>query len=168
MFKKKTKIKSLGFAAIITTLVAILFCVLPSCISPEAFQTEIQGIRLDMEGMEKVTDQLSVWQKTVQAEIINYGGAGYVVIGTGAMALIFVVPGFLLIRAFMKRGSMLALLTKAVKETQKDHLQGVMAIKENLKYSVKEGHFCEKDRKNLGIFAKKRGYYVEQKPEFEV
>lgn len=149
----------------------VLFCIMPycsSCVSPNAFKTEIQGIRLEMEGIEKVADELSVWRKTVQAETINYSGAGYVVIGTGVMALIFVVPSFLLIRAFMRRGNMLTMLTKAIQGTNENHPESVWAIKEHLKCSVRDGHFCEQDRKNLGSFARKRGHFAEQKSKFEV
>jgi len=128
----------------------------------------MHGVHMQMDGLEKVTDNLSVWQKSIQAETINYGGAGYVVLGTGVMALIFIVPGFLLIRGFMRRGSMLTMLTQAVKETNDSHPLGVMAIKKHLKCSVKDGHFCEQDRKNLGYFARKKGHFVEQKGEFEV
>ena len=96
----------MGLIAIIFTLP---FCVVPGCVAPEAVKTEIQGIRNDMGQLEKVVEQkadntvvaeqvdeinnrieqtiqlaeeLSVWRKSVQAEIINYGGAGWVVVGT--------------------------------------------------------------------------------------
>lgn len=167
----------------------MLFCVLPVCVSPEAVKTDIQGIRNDMGQLEKVVDQkadnkvvaeqigevnnrieqttqiaeeLSVWKKSVQAETINYGGAGWVVVGTGVMALIFVGAGLLLVRAFMRRGNMLTMLTRAVKNAGEDSPDSVDAIKHHLKRCVQEGHFCEADRKNLGHFAKKKGTFVEQ------
>ena len=171
MFKEKTKVKPhrSRFVTILVMCLSILsFGVLLNCISPNAFKTEIQGIRAHMNGLEKVAEELSVWKKNVQAETINYGGAGWVVVGTGTIVLIFTVPGFLLIRAFMRRGNMLTLLAKSVKDAASDHPQGILAIKENLKYNVQDGHFCEQDRKNLGIFARKKGHFVEQKGEFEV
>ncbi len=188
MFKKKTQIKNrpihkqvrdayvnlVGFGGMIIAFIAIAFCVLPSCISPEAFQTEIQGIRLEMEGIEKVADELSVWKKNVQAETINYGGAGWVVVGTGVMALILVGGGLLLVRAFSSRGSMLTLLTKAIKNAGEDSPDVVVQIKRQLKRCASEADSIREidqailDRKNLGQFCKKKGHFAEQKSEFEV
>lgn len=193
MFKAKTKTASQGLAA---AVLALLFCVVPGCVAPEAVKTEIQGIRNDMGQLEKVVEQkadntvvaeqvdeinnkieqttqlaeeLSVWRKSVQAETINYGGAGWVVVGTGVIALIFIGAGFLLIRAFMKRGSLLTLLTCAVQKVGKRSPEAVQAIKEQLKAEVSNGGpFTEQDRKNLGHFAKKRGTFAEQKPDSEV
>lgn len=177
---------------IATTILAILFCVMPGCVAPDAVKTEIQGIRNNMEKLEKVVEQkadnivvaehvdqinnkieqnaqiaeeLSVWKKSVQAETINYGGAGWVVVGTGVMALIFIGAGLLLVRAFMKRGNMLSMLTRAVKNSGND---AVIAVKQNLKQCVHEGHCCDQDRKNLGDFAKKAGTFAEQKVPSEV
>lgn len=162
-------------------ILALLFCVLPACLSPGALKTDVQGIRNDMGRLEKIVDQnstvvaeqvdtieqtaqiaeeLSVWKKNIQAETINYGGAGWVVIGTGVIALIFVGAGLLLVRAFMKRGNMLTMLTRAVKNSGTD---AVIEVKHNLKKCVHEGHHCDKDRKNLGNFAKKKGLFAEQK-----
>lgn len=183
MSQKQKKARPQSFA---TAIVALLFCVLPDCVSPEAVKTDIQGVRNDMGKLEKLVDQkadntvvaehvdeinnrieqtaqvaeeLSVWKKTVQAETINYGGAGWVVVGTGVMALIFLGAGLLLIRAFMKRGSMLSMLTRAVKSSGKATSS---TIKQQLKKCVHEGYHCDHDRKNLGNFAKKVGTFVEQ------
>lgn len=172
------------------TILALLFCVLPACVAPEAIKTDIQGIRNDMGQLEKLVDQkadntvvakqveqinnrieqtiqvaeeLSVWRKKVEAGTINYGGAGWVVVGTGIMALIFVGAGLLLVRAFMRRGSLLTLLTCAVQKIGKDSPQAVQAIKNQLKCEVREGRFKEQDRKNLGDFARKKGTFAEQK-----
>lgn len=177
MFQKKTK----------TAILALLFCVLPGCVEKEAVKTDIQGIRNDMGRLEKVVEQkadstvvaeqvdeinnkieqttqlakeLSVWRKNVQAETINYGGGGWIVAGTGLMALIFLGSGLLLVRAFMKRGNMLSLLTRAVKKSGKDT---VVTVKQNLKRCVHEGYHCDRDRKNLGDFARKKGNFAEQK-----
>lgn len=178
-------------------LLALLFCVVPGCIAKDAVRTEIQGIRNDMGQLERVVDQkadntvvaeqvdeinnkieqtaqiaedLSLWKKSVQAETINYGGAGWVVVGTGVMALIFVGAGFLLIRAFMKRGSMLSLLTCAIHKVGKYSPETVHAIKKQLKdeTSYYLSSFTEKDRQNIGRFAKKNGTFAEQKVDSEV
>ena len=167
MFQAKTK----------KAILILLFCVLPGCVSPEAVKTDIQGIRNDMGQLEKVVDQnadkienntqiaedLSVWRKDIQAETINYSGAGWVVVGTGVMALIFVGAGLLLIRAFMRRGNLLTMLTRAVKKVGKDSPHTVKNIKYQLKQCVHDGHFSEQDRLNLGNFAKKVGTFAEQK-----
>lgn len=185
MFQTKNKATSKKLAAL---MLALLFCVGPGCISPEAIKTDIQGIRNDMGRLEKLVDQkasntivaeqvdeinnkieqttqlaeeLSVWRKNVQAETINYGGAGWVVVGTSIIALIFVGAGLLLIRAFMRRGNLLTMLTRAVKKAGEDWPDTVVAIKKQLKCSVNDGHFCEQDRKDLGNFARKKGTFVE-------
>ena len=169
--KVKEEIKGAVLRGIVSAIVfislSILLCfvVMPGCMSPEAIKTEIQGIRVDMEQLEKVADELSIWKKNVQAETINYGGAGWVVIGTGVISLIFVGAGLLLVRAFMKRGNMLSLLTRAVKTSGKDT---VITVKENLKKCIHEGSHCDQDRKNLGDFAKKIGTFAEHKPPVEV
>jgi len=162
----------------------------PGCVAPEAVKMEIQGVRNDMGKLEKIVDQkadntvvaeqvdqinnkieqttqiaeeLSVWKKTVQAETINYGGAGWVVVGTGVISLIFVGAGLLLVRAFMKRGSMLTMLTRAVKNAGKEEPATVAHIKKHLRQCVHDGHHCDKDRRDLGVFAKKVGNFTEQK-----
>ena len=174
---------------VVSVVIAILFCVLPTCVSPEAVKTDIQGIRNDMGQLKSVVDQkadntvvaehvgriennieqnaqvaeeLSVWRKSIQAETINYGGAGWVVVGTGVMALIFVGAGLLLIRAFMKRGNMLTLLTRAVQRVGLEDPRTILNIKKSLKLCVHERGLCDQDRKNLGHFAKKKGTFVEQ------
>lgn len=160
------KLKPRGCVSII---LALLFCVMLSCIAPEAIKTEIQGIRNDMGQLQKVSDELSLWKKSVQAETINYGGAGWVVIGTGTMAIIFAGSGLLLVRAFMRRGSLLTLLTCAVQKVGKHSPEVVQAIKEQLKIEISNGgSFTKHDMNNLGHFARKKGTFAEQKPVSEV
>lgn len=142
------------------TILALLFCVLPGCVSPGALKADIQGIRADMNSLEKVADELSLWKSNTEAETINYSGAGWVVVGTGVIALIFVGPGFLLVRAFVKRGSLLTLLTSTIREVGKYSPTSVANIKTQLKREVQDGQFKEKDRQDLGKFAKRRGTYV--------
>ena len=95
----------------------------------------------------------------MEADTINYGGAGYVVLGTGVMALIFVGAGLLLVRAFMRRGNLLTLLTCAVQKVGKSSPLATQEIKNQLKQEVAQGHFKEQDRQNLGAFARKRGTF---------
>ncbi len=174
MFKSKTQKFTL-------TILTLLFCVSLSCVSPDAVRTDIQGVRNEQdidntvvaeyideinnntEQTTKIAEDMSVWRKSVQAEIVNYDGAAWVVIGMGVVSLIFVGGGLLLIRAFMKRGNMLTMLTRAVKEAGEGSPETVVAVKRHLRYCVSEGHFCEQDRKNLDHFSKKVGTFVEQK-----
>ena len=192
--KKATKQRSTKAA-----ILALLFCVVPGCVAPEAIKTDIQGIRNDMGQMEKLIEQkadnsvvaeqigqvnnkieqttqlaerLSVWQKSVQAETINYGGAGWVVVGTGVIVFIFVAAGLLLIRAFMRRGSMLSLITAAVQRVGKRSPDTIHAIKEQIHEEVKEGRCTHVHRKCLGAFAKKSSKIdtisMEHKAELDV
>lgn len=183
------------------SILALLFCVVLSCVSPNAVKTDIQGLRADLGKLETVVDQkanstfvaerigfinnrteqtsqlaeeLYLWKKSVQAETINYSGAGWVVVGTGVMALIFVGAGLLLIRAFTKRGNMLTLLTRAVKNAGEGCPKVVSEIKHHLRKCVHDSNLMdevdrlERDRKNLGKFARKVGTFAEQTPRLEV
>jgi hypothetical protein len=190
--------KSIWDYVMAIVLVAALFVGLAhsACVSPDAVKTDIQGIRNDMGQLESVVDQkadnsvvaehvdriennieqnaqiaeeLSVWKKSVQAETINYGGAGWVVVGTGVMALIFLGAGLLLVRAFIHRGSLLTLLTCAVQKAGKKSPEIAHAIKRQLKEETSNGGpFSETHRKNLGHFAKKKGTFVEQTEHLQV
>lgn len=162
----------------------IFFC---GCVSPNAVKMELATVKDNLNKLEQIMDSkadTTVVAKTIESfkqEInqnllnisktmnnsgsIKYGGGGWIVAGTGLMALIFLGSGLLLIRAFMKRGNMLSLLTRAVKNSGKDT---VIAVKQNLKRCVYEGYHCDQDRKNLGDFAKKKRTFVEQKPPLEV
>lgn len=188
MFKEKTQATPKRYPQ---AIIALLFCVLPCCVSPEAIKTDIQGVRNDMGQLERLVDQkadntvvaeqvesihnkieqttqiaeqLAVWRKSVEAETINYGGAGWVVVGTGIMAIIFVGAGLLLIRAFMKRGSLLTLLTCAIQKAGKASPETVKTIKNQLRTETSNGGpFTTEDLQALGDFAKKMGTFAEQK-----
>jgi len=174
-------------------ILAILFGVMQGCVTPEAVKTDIQGVRTDMERLEKVVDQkadntvvaeqideinnmieqtvqiaekLSLWQKDVQADTINYGGAGWVIIGSSIMAVIFIVAGFLFVKAFLKRDNLLTLLTCVVKKVGQRSPEVVSAIKKQLKIETSDGGlYTEQDRKNLGHFAKNKGTFAEQRTD---
>jgi hypothetical protein len=179
------------FRAAKAAIVTIFFCVvLQGCVAPGAIKAEIQGVRNDMGQLEKIVDQkadnsvvaekidevnnnieqvaqiaeeLSLWRTNVKAKTINYGGGGWIVLGTGIIVLIFVGAGFLFIRAFIKRGNSLSLLTCAIQKVGKYSPASVTNIKAQLKKEIQEGQFKEKDRQNLGKFAKKIGTFTEQK-----
>lgn len=121
------------------TILSLLFCVLLNCVSPNAIpiKTEIQGIRTD-----------------VEAETINYDGAGWVVIGTSVISLIFVGAGLLLVRAFTKRGRSLTMLTGAIQEASPETIAD---IKRQLRSSKQQ------DREDLRLFCEKVGTFVKRK-----
>ena len=181
MFKKKK------YA---TAILALLFIVLPSCISPDAVKTEIQGIRNEMGQLEKLVEQkadntvvaeqvdqvnnrieqitqvaenLSVWRKNIEAGVIYYGGAVWVIVGTSIMAVIFIGAGLLLVRAFLKRGHLLTLLTCAIQKVGKSTPEVARVIKDQLRKEVADGKFGESDRQDLGNFSKRKGTFCEQK-----
>lgn len=184
----KTRSQKVAKAALI-----ILSGVLSGCLSPGAIKTDVQGIRNDLGRLEKIVDQkanndvvaeqigavynsieqttqvadeLLVWRKKVEAQTINYGGAGWVVVGTSLMAVIFLGAGFLLIRAFMKRGSLLKLLTGAVQKAGEKQPEAVRAIKKQLKIETSNGGpFTKQHRKELGHFAKRVGTFANDHPK---
>ena len=174
--------KILNMKCLIFTL--ILFS---GCVSPNAVKVELATVRDNLNKLESLVDNkadtkivvetiddfrqesnqnlLNINKTINNSGSIKYGGGGWIVVGTSVMALIFVGSGLLLIRAFMKRGNMLSLLTRAVKTSGKDT---VITVKENLKKCIHEGSHCDQDRKNLGDFAKKIGTFAEHKPPVKV
>ena len=182
---------------VLIAMVTIFFLLVFSsgCVSPDAVKTEIQGIKNDFGRLEKIVEQkadnnvvaeqieeinncieqttqvaedLSIWRKDVEAGVINYGGAGWVVVGTGVMAIIFVGAGLLLIRAFMRRGTLLTLVTCAIQKIGKSSPETAKALKKQLKKEVAGGKFREEDRQKLGSFARKMGTFLEQNDHSEV
>jgi len=196
MFKAKTKktLKELAPMALVATVLAIIalfLCVGPGCVSPDAVKTEIQGVRNDMGKLEKVVEQkaeittiaetiehfkqevnqnLLAMSKTINnSGTIKYGGGGWIVVGTSLIAIIFVGAGLLLVRAFMKRGDMLTLLTGTIKNAGKNSPEIAQIIKKQLKIDTSNGGpFTERHRKSLGNFTKKVGTFMEQKVDSEV
>lgn len=172
----------------VIAILALFFCVMPGCVAKEAVKVDMQALRNDMGSLRKIVEQkadnsvvaeqidevnnkieqitqiakeLSIWRdKIIKAETINYGGAGWVVVGTGAIALIFVGAGFLLIRAFMKRGNLLNLLTCAVQKVGKNQPQVQEAIKNQLDEEINNGgKFREQDKKELAQFCRRVGTF---------
>lgn len=186
--KEKTKEKK-------TLIISGLIMLLAGCVSPDAVKTEIQGVKNDFSRLEKIVDQkadnkvvadsidtvnnkieqttkiadeLALWKNNIQADTINYGGAGWVVIGTGVVVLIFVGSGLILVRGFLRRGTMLKLLTTAIQDAGTNAPNSVVAIKHHLKECVKLREFDEKDRQALHSFVKRKGTYAKQKSGAEV
>lgn len=182
MFKEKSKTISKRITA---TIFITLFCVLPGCVAPEAVKMELATIKDNFSQLKRlienkadtkiITDVIDNFKQEINQNLFNmnktlnnsgsivYGGGGWIVVGTGIIVLIFVGAGLLLIRAFMKRGNMLSMLTRAVKTAGEESPETVRYIKQHLKKCVDEGYYFEQDKCNLGKFAKKVGNFTEQK-----
>jgi len=129
----------------------------------------VEDITCDIDNVAQIAEEVSVeledislWRKNVQAETINYGGAEWVVIGASIIVLIFVIAGVFLVKAFMKRGTMLCLLTSAIKSASYRNPSAVNIFKEHLKEETKIGKFSDKDIELLKHFTKKNNTFTKQ------
>jgi hypothetical protein len=114
----------------------------------------------------QVAEDLSLWRQKIDNQgTINYGGGGWVVLGTGVICIIFVGAGLLIVRAFMRRGTLLELVTCAVQKLGKNNPEVIRLFKKQLRKEVSDGSFKDKDRKALGDFARKRKTFLEQTEE---
>lgn len=164
-------------------------CVSPNAIKtdlqvmPEAVKTEIQGIKNDMGQLKAIVDnkvdakvmadtiddfkqefnqQLLDINKTINnSGTIKYGGAGWVVVGSSLMAIIFLSAIGLTIKYYLKAGkndSMLQLITKIVKnldpETQTKVKDAIESETSN------GGMFTVKHKEMLADFTKKNNTFI--------
>lgn len=159
------------------------FCVSPNAIKtdlqvmPEAVKTEIQGIKNDMGQLKAIVDnkvdakvmadtidnfkqefnqQLLDINKTINnSGTIKYGGAGWVVVGSSLMAIIFLSAIGLIIKYYLKASkttNMLGLVTTAVKNSSPEISDGIKAqIK---KETSNGGPYNEKHQQQLSEFVK--------------
>lgn len=135
----------------------------------------IEDITCQIEQVNQVAEEItcslediSVWKNEIQAETINYNGAGWVVIGSSVIVIIFVGAGLLLIRAFMKRGDMLRMLTSAVKKVNHESPEAVRLIKHYISLETTDGKFSYNDKQRLAQFTKKYGTFLERERQQEV
>jgi len=131
---------------------------LSSDISVEKAETIEQEINQDS----RVVDDISLTSKNIDAETINYAGANWVVVGMSSMCLVFVIPSYLLVRSFIKRGSMLSLLTCAIQKVGNKSPGSVQLLKLQLEEEIRQKRFKPEDKKNIGKFARKKGNFAEQ------
>lgn len=123
----------------------------------------IDSVNNKIEQTTQVAEDLSLWRQRIDNQgTINYGGGGWVVLGTGVICIIFVGAGLLIVRAFMRRGTLLELVTCAVQKLGKNNPEVVKLFKQQLKKEVSNGSFKDKDMKALGDFARKRKTFSEQ------
>jgi len=168
-------------------ILVTFFVVILGCVSKEAVKMDVQGIRNDMGTLEGIVDQkadssvvteqigelhneikqttqvaetLLEWKKVIQAKNITYSGGGWIVLGTGVISFIFVGAGVLLIRAFMKRGNLLTLLTCTMQKVVKDRPHVREAISDQLDKEVNNGgKFHKQDKEALAQFCRKVGTF---------
>lgn len=134
------------FQQIFIIFLVLCFLTSFSCVSPQAIQTNV----LDQLKELQVAEELSIWNKKLEAQTINTG-AGWVVIGTSVIALIFMWTGLLIVRAFLRRGRSLTMLTGVVQGASPETIAD---IKRQLRSSKRQ------DREDLRSFCKKVGTLV--------
>lgn len=122
---------------------------------------QVEHLHTQIEQTTQVAEKLVEWKKSIQAETINYGGAGWVVVGTSIIVIIFLGAGFLLIKTIIKRSVLLKLLTQTIYNSE-EHVQS--AIKKQIKHEVSNGgEFKPQDKEELKRFTKKMGTFIENK-----
>lgn len=148
------------------TIILILgLAIMCGCVQKDAVRItpELEVLTAKVDHISDMANNLAVWQKKIEAQTIIYNGSGWVVVGTSIIALIFVGAGLLLVRSFMKRGTLLSMTTKAIKEaSRKDSSIGDL-IKEQIAEQIKNREATETDRAELGIFTKRIGSNLSEK-----
>jgi hypothetical protein len=120
----------------------------------------IDEVRNEITQVTKVADTLVKWKTSVQAETINYGGAGWVVLGSAVIIMIFLGAFGLLIRMLLKKIHLLKFVTGAVKRADPDTQK---AIKKAIKAQVAcpNTKYTERDKLMLKECATKCGHALE-------
>jgi len=149
-----SKLKKVG---IVFFIVAIFTA---GCVAPGAIKSEVVGFKARLDKLEKVADTLVSWKSSVQAETINYGGAGWVVIGSIFIVTIFLGAFVLMIRMLLQKTNMLKLVTCAVKKTDRNTRQ---AVKDKITEEVSNGGpFKPHHKHQLRQFTEKEGTFAEK------
>lgn len=167
----------------VSLCLSTIFCVSPNAIKtdlqvmPEAVKTEIQGIKNDMGQLKAIVDnkvdakvmaetidnfkqefneQLLDINKTINnSGTIKYGGAGWVVVGSSLMAIIFLSAIGLTIKYYLKSNktsNMLGLVTTAVKNINPEI--GDMVKAQITKEASNGGKFNIEHKNQLAEFVK--------------
>lgn len=149
-----SELKKVG---IVFFIVAIFIA---GCVAPGALKAEVTGLKARFDKLEKVAEEITIWKKTVQAETINYGGAGWVVIGSIFIVTIFLGAFVLMIRMLLKKTNLLKLVTCAVQKTD-SHIR--KAIKDQISEEVSNGGpFKAHHKQQLRQFTEKVGTFAEK------
>jgi len=166
---------------LMATIAGVILFFTTSCVSPGAVKTEamakIASVENNLNKLEKIVDnkadadtieelrqQLFEVSNTVNnSGVIKYSGAGYVVLGTSLMAIIFLLAiGIFLKYYFKARNStnMLGLVTTAVKNIDPESQRRVKGAIES--QSSNGGPFTDKHKEMLAKFTKANGTFVEK------
>ena len=116
--------------------------------------------RLDR--LEKIADNLNLqYNKLIQADTINYGGAPWVIVGMSIVILIFLLAFYFTIKSLLKHKNLLHLVTCAVQKTSQEIKDGV---KQQIEKEVSNGgSFKVQHKKELAKFAIKHNTFAKSK-----
>lgn len=175
----------------IATVVISLLCLTTACVAPDAVKAKVGVLESKLEKLTEqhadtqfladriekienetnqttqVAETLLEWKKSVQAENVTYGGAGWVVLGAGLIVTLFLAAGLLLLLVFVRRaktnGNLLKLVTCAVQKTSP-------AVQERVKRQIERevtngGPFKPRDKAALAHFTRENGTFADQKQE---
>lgn len=125
-------------------------------------EARVATVELELDKFTKIADTLVTWKTSIQAETINYGGGGWVVLGTSIVIIIFLAAFGLLIKALLSKINLLKLVTSAISQVPPE--VGRM-IKDKIEYEVKMGElsggpFKKKQKHALEGFTKKYGTFA--------
>ncbi len=123
---------------------------------------QIGQVNNRIEQTTKVADNLLKWQKSIKADTINYGGAGWVVLGLILMVVVFlgaiglfIMWGF---KKYVKYKGMLSLVTTAVHKASPDVQK---EIKRQIKRHAANGDKSQAAHKNnLAKHCRKDGVFA--------
>jgi len=160
-------------------LTLLLAVVITSCAAPGAAKLEARvGVvednfnkletvvdnKVDAETIEELRQQLLEVSNTVNnSGVIKYSGAGWVAVGSGLMAIIFLVFIGLFVKYYLKANtntSLLELVTTALKNADPETQRRVKGQIES--QTSNGGFFTEKHKDMLAKFTKTNGTFIEK------
>jgi len=123
-------------------------------------KAQLGSVTTRLDSLEKVADDLTIkFDKKIQAETINYGGGGWIVLGACLIIIIFLSAFGITLYLLVKKTNLLKLVTCAVSKTS-DHTR--RAVKEQVEKEVRNGgSFKPRHQVELADFAKKCGTFAE-------
>jgi hypothetical protein len=113
---------------------------------------EIGEVRNEINQTTQVAEKLLDWHDTIVAENVNYGGAGWVVLGSIGLTAVFLGTGALIIYILIRKASNLKAMLKLVTGAVSSSPESIQkAIKTEIKRETKENG-QRKLRENLRDF----------------
>jgi hypothetical protein len=111
---------------------------------------------------QQLVDKMDVMHKEISAETINYGGAGWVVLGATAVVIVFLLAGIGIVLIFVRNSfklkGLLTLVTSAIQNSPSYACNKVKAEIE--KQTENGGPFGLKHKKMLREFTEKVGTFA--------